>query len=169
MRSTLVFNLEKIAHYANLAVPMLACGFFYLGYFHSFYWHFVTVTFILLTVIISFYRHVQRHHALLANFGFIAQGRYLLESIGPDLRQYLFASDTEERASIALKSIANPKVSIPRRRLVHSSVSMTPSPSCATRSIRSTHHKSSRTGSRLAKNVALPQPIPSPSRSSSAQ
>jgi len=33
----------------------------------------------------------------LANFGIVAQGRYIIESIGPELRQYLYASDTEEK------------------------------------------------------------------------
>ena len=34
---------------------------------------------------------------MLANFGFLAQIRYVVESAGPEFRQYLFASDTEER------------------------------------------------------------------------
>ncbi len=31
------------------------------------------------------------------NFGILGQARYMIESVGPELRQYLFANDTEER------------------------------------------------------------------------
>ena len=40
---------------------------------------------------------MQTRHSLLRNFGILGQARYLIESIGPEMRQYLFASDTEER------------------------------------------------------------------------
>ena len=39
----------------------------------------------------------QRKHALLRNFPVIGHGRYLLESIGPELRQYIVTSNDEER------------------------------------------------------------------------
>ncbi|QGG95887.1 FMN-binding glutamate synthase family protein [Actinomarinicola tropica] len=39
----------------------------------------------------------QRHHALLRNFPVIGHGRYLLERIGPELRQYIVTSNDEER------------------------------------------------------------------------
>lgn len=39
----------------------------------------------------------QRHHALLRNFPVIGHGRYLLESIGPELRQYITTNNDEER------------------------------------------------------------------------
>ena len=46
----------------------------------------------------NFYcRHVQRKHTLLANFGILAFLRYFLESLGPEFRQYLYSSDTEEK------------------------------------------------------------------------
>ncbi len=95
--STLTINLEKIARYVNLGLPLVVAFFFLAGRYYSFYFHFFTVAFFLLTVMNFFYRHVQKRHALLANFGLVAQGRYLLESIGPELRQYLFTNDTEER------------------------------------------------------------------------
>ncbi|MFT5359340.1 MAG: hypothetical protein ACI9KE_006583, partial [Polyangiales bacterium] len=44
-----------------------------------------------------YWRHGQTKHTLLANFGFMAQTRYIVESVGPEFRQYLFASDTEEK------------------------------------------------------------------------
>jgi glutamate synthase domain-containing protein 2 len=40
---------------------------------------------------------VQREHSLLRNFPVIGHARYLLESIGPELRQYLVAGNNEER------------------------------------------------------------------------
>lgn len=97
MISSLTVNLEKISKIVNFTLPLLFIAFLLAGYFHSFYFHFLTVTFLLMTLINLYFRHVQKHHALLANFGWVAQGRYLLESIGPELRQYLFTNDTEER------------------------------------------------------------------------
>jgi glutamate synthase domain-containing protein 2 len=40
---------------------------------------------------------VQRDHALLRNFPVVGHARYLLETIGPELRQYLVAGNNEER------------------------------------------------------------------------
>ena len=40
---------------------------------------------------------LQREHTLLRNFPLIGHARYLLETIGPELRQYLVASNNEER------------------------------------------------------------------------
>ncbi len=40
---------------------------------------------------------LQREHAVLRNFPLVGHARYLLESIGPELRQYLIASNNEER------------------------------------------------------------------------
>src|ERR671913_882048 len=39
----------------------------------------------------------QRNHALLRNFPLLGHARYALESIGPELRQYLVAGNNEER------------------------------------------------------------------------
>ncbi len=46
---------------------------------------------------VAFRDLLQREHTLLRNFPVIGHARYLLESIGPELRQYLIASNTEER------------------------------------------------------------------------
>ena len=46
---------------------------------------------------LAVYDLLQRRHALLRNFPVIGHGRYLLESVGPELRQYLVASNDEER------------------------------------------------------------------------
>jgi glutamate synthase domain-containing protein 2 len=40
---------------------------------------------------------VQRKHALLRNFPVIGHARYLIEAIGPELRQYVVAGNNEER------------------------------------------------------------------------
>ncbi|HEV7725606.1 MAG TPA: FMN-binding glutamate synthase family protein [Modestobacter sp.] len=40
---------------------------------------------------------LQREHALLRNFPVIGHARYLLEAVGPELRQYLVAGNNEER------------------------------------------------------------------------
>jgi glutamate synthase domain-containing protein 2 len=40
---------------------------------------------------------LQREHTVLRNFPVIGHARYLLESVGPELRQYLVASNNEER------------------------------------------------------------------------
>ena len=39
----------------------------------------------------------QRKHALLRNFPLIGHARYLIESVGPELRQYIVAANNEER------------------------------------------------------------------------
>jgi glutamate synthase domain-containing protein 2 len=41
--------------------------------------------------------YFQKKYAVLRNFGILGQMRYILESIGPEFRQYLYASDTEEK------------------------------------------------------------------------
>ena len=40
---------------------------------------------------------VQRRHAILRNFPVIGHARFWLESIGPELRQYIVAGNDEER------------------------------------------------------------------------
>jgi len=97
MSSKVTIDLPKMAKAANFGIPVLAVIFFFSGWKLSFYFHFLTVFFLFLTVINFFYRHVQTSHTVLRNFGVLGQARYMMESIGPELRQYFFASDTEER------------------------------------------------------------------------
>src|SRR5262245_51557201 len=40
---------------------------------------------------------LQRRHAILRNFPVVGHLRYLLESIGPELRQYIVTDNDEER------------------------------------------------------------------------
>lgn len=86
-----------MAKTANAAIVGALIGSALLGYYVSFYFHFATVFFLLLNLLNFYWRHLQKTHTLLANFGFLAQVRYLVESVGPEFRQYLFASDVEER------------------------------------------------------------------------
>ena len=97
MKSTFIVDLERMSRTANIGIVLLCVAFGIVGYFVSFYFHFLTVAFLLLVLLNAFWRHGQTSHTLLANFGFLAQIRYLVESVGPEFRQYLFASDTKER------------------------------------------------------------------------
>ena len=97
MKSSLNIDLHKLSKFANMAIPILAVTFLITGYLSSFYFHFLTVTFLIMTVINLFYLKVQRTHTVLRNFGILGQARYMIESIGPEFRQYLFLNDREER------------------------------------------------------------------------
>lgn len=97
MAAPLSVNLEKLAKVVNASLPLMAGSFFLLGHYVSFYFHFFTVVTLQITSLNFFYRHIQTRHALLKNFGIIAQSRYIIESIGPELRQYLFSEDTTEK------------------------------------------------------------------------
>lgn len=96
LRGSISVNFEKISKIVNSLLPLLILLSFALGYYVSFFFHFGTVGFFLLTGVNFVYRHVQTKHALLTNFGVLAQLRYMVESVGPEFRQYLFMSDTEE-------------------------------------------------------------------------
>ena len=48
-------------------------------------------------VITTIYDVVQKRHAILRNFPIIGHLRYLLESFGPELRQYIVSDNDEER------------------------------------------------------------------------
>ena len=96
MSSKISIDLHKMANFTNAVIPVLAILSLLGGTFVNFHIHFLSVFFIFLTIINFFYRHVQKSHSLLRNFGVMGQARYMMESIGPELRQYFFASDTEE-------------------------------------------------------------------------
>ena len=97
MQLTATANLEKMSHVINTVLPILAIAFAFLGFYCSFAFHFFTVAFFLITLLNFYYRHIQKSHTLLANFGIMAQARYFIESVGPEFRQYLYANDTEEK------------------------------------------------------------------------
>jgi len=50
-----------------------------------------------LLVVIVVYDLLQKRHAILRNFPIIGHFRYLLEAVGPELRQYIVTSNDEER------------------------------------------------------------------------
>ncbi len=97
MDARLTVNLEKTSRFTNNSLYFVQIAFFILGLEVSFYFHFLTVTVFLLVLINLYYLYIQKKHALLSNFGLLAQIRYMIESIGPEFRQYLYMSDTEER------------------------------------------------------------------------
>ena len=97
MASSLAVDLHKVSKFVNLAIPLLFLLFLAAGIFVSFYFHFLSVAFLFLTLVNFFYQNIQTDHTLLKNFGLLGQARYLLESVGPEFRQYLFASDEEEK------------------------------------------------------------------------
>ena len=95
--ASLSIDFHRLSKFVNRALPVLFVLFLFGGKFLSFYFHFFTVTFLFLSIVNFFFLYVQTEHSLLRNFGIVAQGRYLIESVGPELRQYLFAGDVEER------------------------------------------------------------------------
>ncbi|MGJ3241815.1 MAG: glutamate synthase-related protein [Opitutales bacterium] len=97
MPKALRVDLHKLARFINGVLYLLPLAFFAAGYYLSFYFHFLTVGSLFLLIVNLSYRHVQTQHTVLRNFGLIGQGRYLLESLGPELRQYLYSNDREER------------------------------------------------------------------------
>ncbi len=97
MGGSISVDLEKIAQFTNFALPASTVFFGALGIFASFNFHFLTVGMFMLTLVNFYYLKIQKTHSLLSNFGLVAQLRYILESVGPEFRQYLFLSDVEEK------------------------------------------------------------------------
>lgn len=97
MKSTITVELDTLARTINIGIVLILILFGVLGYFVSFYFNFLTVAFFLLVLLNIYWRYIQKTHTLLANYGVIAHFRYIIESVGPEFRQYVFASDTEER------------------------------------------------------------------------
>ena len=52
---------------------------------------------LVILVLVVLYDLVQRKHAILRNFPIIGHFRYILESVGPELRQYIVTDNNEER------------------------------------------------------------------------
>jgi len=60
-------------------------------------WLIITAVLTLILVAIVIYDQLQTKHAILKNFPIIGHFRYWLESIGPELRQYIVTNNDEER------------------------------------------------------------------------
>ena len=89
--------MEIIAKVFNTLLPLVTVGFIYLTYQYEGAYLYISIVLGLLTLLNFYYRHIQKTHTLLSNFGLVAQLRYMIESIGPEFRQYLYMSDTEGR------------------------------------------------------------------------
>ena len=61
------------------------------------WWLWILVVVGVLVVVIALYDLTQKRHAILRNFPVIGHLRYVLESIGPELRQYIVTDNDEER------------------------------------------------------------------------
>lgn len=97
MAAALHINMEKMAHAVNVSLPLMLVASFLGGTFLHFGIHFLTVGLVFFNLLNGYYLFGQKSHALLSNFGVMAQLRYVMESIGPEMRQYFFMGDTEER------------------------------------------------------------------------
>ena len=108
----ITMNLEKLSIFVNLTLFFLWMGCLIQTYFSpTIFWISLTTVLFILNLINFYYLYVQKSHTLLANFGILAQIRYLIESLGPEFRQYLYSSDIEgmpfnriERENIYKKS-----------------------------------------------------------------
>ena len=86
------FKIEKISTF----ILLLLYSSFIASLCFSFYsWW--TLTLLFLVILDVYCRYIQKKHTLLSNFGLLAFLRYFLESLGPEFRQYLYSSDTEEK------------------------------------------------------------------------
>lgn len=93
----MAIDLHKVAKTVNLAIPVLLVLALLAARFMS-WWFWIPAVILLLCSISNVYLlYGQERNSLLRNFGLLAQARYALQSLGPELRQYWFSSDTEER------------------------------------------------------------------------
>lgn len=60
-------------------------------------WLWLVAVLVGLLAIVATYDVLQRQHAILRNFPLIGHFRYLLESVGPELRQYIVTDNRQER------------------------------------------------------------------------
>ncbi|GAB4148254.1 MAG: FMN-binding glutamate synthase family protein [Planctomycetaceae bacterium] len=60
-------------------------------------WMWIGIGIVAFLLAVTLYDLLQRNHAILHNFPIIGHFRYLLESIGPELRQYIVTDNNEER------------------------------------------------------------------------
>ncbi|MCZ0931963.1 MAG: FMN-binding glutamate synthase family protein, partial [Oligoflexia bacterium] len=92
-KTLMKFQIERLALFINILIPVV-----FLLSWQFFSFQSVFTLCLLGLLLFNFYcRHIQKTHTLLANFGILAFFRYFLEGIGPELRQYLYSSDIEEK------------------------------------------------------------------------
>ncbi len=89
-------NLTRFARYSILALTivmvLVSLGFWVAG--HSVAFPFVVIFGLLM--VLGLHDVSQRHHAVLRNYPIIGHIRFLLESIRPEIRQYMIESDSDE-------------------------------------------------------------------------
>jgi glutamate synthase domain-containing protein 2 len=65
-----------------------------LSIFSHFHWWFIPIAIVLIVLIHDLF--ITRKHTILRNFPVVGHFRYLLEKVGPELRQYIVANNREE-------------------------------------------------------------------------
>ncbi len=61
------------------------------------WWLIVLIVFGVVLLVVAAYDLIQTKHAILRNFPIVGHFRYMLEKVGPELRQYIVADNDEER------------------------------------------------------------------------
>jgi len=61
------------------------------------FWYILIFCAIAIAAVIAIYDVVQTRYPILRNFPLVGHGRAVLEKLGPKLRQYIIASNNEER------------------------------------------------------------------------
>ena len=95
--SRLAIDLQKTAQWGAKFLYFTTIVFLILGFLINPKFHIGSIILMFFSLLNIYYKVVQTKHTLLRNFGLVAMARYALESIGPEMRQYFFMSDTEER------------------------------------------------------------------------
>jgi len=93
----LAIDLQRTANLGSRALYVGMVGWTALGYLvHPGFYigSVITAPFFLVNI---YFKHIQTKHTILRNFGILGAARYILESIGPEMRQYFYMSDNEER------------------------------------------------------------------------
>lgn len=64
---------------------------------HMTWWHWTLAIIAVFLLLVAIHDLAQKKHTILRNFPLIGRLRYWLETIGPELRQYIVTSNNEER------------------------------------------------------------------------
>ncbi|MCY4512613.1 MAG: FMN-binding glutamate synthase family protein [Bdellovibrionales bacterium] len=92
-----ILTLENITRSFNVGLLLFMAGSGFAGWFWDVKWLWLTLAFFIFNLLNFYFLFFQSRHSLLKNFGLLALFRYFFESIGPEFRQYLYSSDTEEK------------------------------------------------------------------------
>ena len=101
----IAINLHKISKIQNFMFPFMFVLLLFLGVYSLSWLFYVSAFFFILTSMNLYLMYGQNHHALLKNFGLLASMRYVIESVGPELRQYLYLEDNAEGHLIDMKEV----------------------------------------------------------------